>query len=106
MVVLEEKFSSKALENLETALQQCKGSQSKAALINQRRQAEQLSHIQQFTRYLIFEKLGAGGKSQLDKVAELIERLPWHDEEEFISRTLVQQITNFSKFNDVSNLLF
>lgn len=50
---------------------------------------------------MIFERLGGAGKSQLDTVAALIERLPWHDEEEFIGRTLYQQITLFSRFNDM-----
>jgi len=34
-------------------------------------------------------------------VYPLIERLPWFEEEEFIGRTLVQQITLYSKFNDM-----
>jgi hypothetical protein len=50
---------------------------------------------------LVFERLGGGGKAQLDQVAALIERLPWYEEEEFIARTLLQQITMYSKFNDM-----
>jgi|LauGreDrversion4_2_1035121.scaffolds.fasta_scaffold4214340_1 hypothetical protein len=39
---------------------------------------------------MIFERLGGkDAKAQLDSVAQLIERLPWHEEEEFIARTLL-----------------
>lgn len=57
--------------------------------------------MQQYIRHLIFERLGSGGKAQLDGVAELMERLPWHEEEDYISRILWQQITQYSKFNEM-----
>ena len=57
--------------------------------------------MQQYIRHLIFERLGKGGKAELDQVALLIERLPWYEEEEFISRTLMQQIAFNSKFDDL-----
>ena len=30
-----------------------------------------------------------------------MERLPWHEEEEFVARTILLQITQFAKFNEM-----
>jgi hypothetical protein len=50
---------------------------------------------------LIFDRLGSGGKVELDSVAAALERVPWHEEGDFIARTLLQQITQYSKFNEM-----
>ena len=57
--------------------------------------------MQQYIRHLVHERLGGGGKQELDQVGELMERLPWHEEEEFISKTIQIQVTAYSKFNDM-----
>ena len=31
----------------------------------------------------------------------MVERLPWHEEEEFIARTILLQITQLAKFNEM-----
>jgi hypothetical protein len=80
---VEENISSKASENLESALQQCRGG---TLFKGSSKKQEQLSLIQQYIRHLFYERLN---KPNLDQVAELIERLPWHEEEEFIMRTIL-----------------
>lgn len=50
--------------------------------------------MQQYIQYLFFEKLNSGHHFEhLDEVCELADRLPWHEEEEFISRTLFSLIS-------------
>ena len=43
-------------------------------------------------------------RTEIDKTGELLERLPWAEEEEFISKTMFTLITFYAKFSEVRKL--
>jgi len=55
--------------------------------------------MQLYIKHLVHERLSS--KAQLDAVAGMLERLPWHEEEEFIGRCLLQQVTLHAKFSEM-----
>eukprot|EP00347_Sterkiella_histriomuscorum_P001333 403372435 len=75
-----ENISSKQLANLESALLQCRG--PVGIKVHPKKQ-ELLTNIQFYIKHLFLERIS---KKTLDEVFVLILKLPWHDEEEFISR--------------------
>lgn len=57
--------------------------------------------MQLYIKHLFLERLN---KQNLDKVAQLIEKLPWHEEEEFIMKIILLLITNQAKFNEMDTI--
>ena len=57
--------------------------------------------MQLYIKHLFLERLN---KQNLDKVVQLIEKLPWHEEEEFIMKIILLLITNQAKFNEMDTI--
>jgi len=95
----EENISGKLLANLESAIQTSRG----VTMLRQPpRKQELLTPVQLYVRHLLLERLN---KVAIDRVAELLARVPWHEEEEFISRCFLQLVTAQSKFSEVLSFL-